>query len=122
MIKKANRFHGLGSLRYVYRTGRTVRGPLMVLKYAPNPRRDNFRAAVVVSRKVNKSAVVRNRIRRRIYEIIRTQNIAQAYDLVFIVFNDQVAAAPPKQLNKLIHQSLQKSGALTPANHAIVEK
>jgi ribonuclease P protein component len=68
MISRTNRFHGYNSLRNVYRHGNTARGPLFAVKSLQNPRRKSYRLAVVVSRKVNKSAVARNRIRRRLYE------------------------------------------------------
>ncbi len=72
MIAKAHRFHGYGSLNFVYKNGKTERGPLFAVKSILNPKRSEYRMAVVVSRKVNKSAVARNRIRRRLYEIVRS--------------------------------------------------
>lgn len=71
MISKKYRFHGYGSLNYLHRNGETARGSHMVVKYTPNKKRDNPRFAVVVSKKVFKSAIKRNRIRRRLYEVIR---------------------------------------------------
>jgi ribonuclease P protein component len=71
MISRTNRFHGYSSLRNVYRHGSTARGPLFAVKAIANPKRRSYRLAVVVSRKVNKSAVARNRMRRRLYELAR---------------------------------------------------
>lgn len=115
MLDRTHRFHGLGSLRFAYSRGQTVRGPLLSLKYARNTRRTDWRAAVVVSRKVHKSAVVRNRIRRRIFEIIRTelQDFAEPYDLVFITYSDQLAALTSSQLRSQIISHLQSSGILS---------
>ena len=114
MITRAHRFHGYNSLRYVYQHGATVRGPLSALKYAHNPRRTSYRAAVVVGRKVHKSAVVRNRLRRRIFEAIRADEsaIGQPFDLVFTVFNDQLNELSPTKLQDLVHSQLQKAGVL----------
>ncbi len=64
MISRKHRFHGYGSLKYVYKNGAAVRGPLFAIKFVENPKRDTYRLAVVISRKINKSAVARNRIRR----------------------------------------------------------
>ena len=110
MINSKNRFHGHAAVRRVYRQGKTVRTPYVALKYSLNERRKNPRAAVVVSRKVNKSAVVRNRIRRRVYEVIRRQidSDTQAYDLVFTVFDEKIATMPAPELDKTI-QSLLNS-------------
>jgi ribonuclease P protein component len=103
MIGRKNRFHGYGSLRNTYRNGKVVRGPLCTLKYLRNTRRDNYRVAAVVSKKVSKSAVVRNRIRRRIYESVRKNIVAgEAYDLIFNVYSDQLATCTTAELDKAI--------------------
>ncbi|HEY5667821.1 MAG TPA: ribonuclease P protein component [Candidatus Saccharimonadales bacterium] len=112
MIDRTHRFQGHGSLRFVYQKGQTARGPFCSLKYVLNRRRKQYRVAVVVSRKVHKSAVVRNRIRRRIYEIVRARatRITDPYDLVFIVYSDQLATMPAPQLERTILEKLEKAG------------
>jgi len=108
MLSRAHRFHGYGSLKFVYRNGQVVRGPFCSLKYTPNNRRTAYRVAVVVSKKVHKSAVVRNRIRRRIYEIVHESvKPDQSYDLVLTVFSDQLAELPAVQLRKTILAQLR---------------
>ena len=119
MIDKQHRFQGYGSLRFVYQRGQTVRGPLCSLKYVINRRRSTFRVAVVVSRKVSKLAVVRNRIRRRMYEVIREEakSITQPFDLVFMVYSDQLAELPIDQLRMAIREKLEKANVFAkPAN------
>ena len=130
MIEKIHRFQGRGSLRFVYQKGQTARGAFSSLKYIVNKRRTTFRVAIVVSRKVHKSAVVRNRIRRRMYEIIRQQpleNVA-AYDLVFTAYSDQLAELPQADLEQAIVSQLEKAGVFDsvatvppPQEHVIVE-
>ncbi len=111
MISKRFRFHGLNSLRFVFKRGRTVRGAHTSLKYEPNPRREDYRLSVVVSKKVHKSAVVRNRIRRRLYEQVRLRQslIREPYDLVLSVYSDQVADMPAQQLSAEIDELLKKA-------------
>lgn len=111
MIARKNRFHGHGSLRYVYRNGRTVRGPLCAIKFVENPKRTDYRLAVVVSKKVSKSAVVRNRIRRRIYETVRLQapEMKSPYDIVMTVFSDQIGVISPEDLTKLVFAQLKQA-------------
>lgn len=120
MIDKKHRFQGHSSLRFVYQRGETIRGSYCSLKYIVNRRRKYFRIAVVVSRKVHKSAVVRNRIRRRMYEIVRAYapRINQPYDLVLTAYNDQLATMPAGQLETAIKEKLDKAGVL--ADHDIV--
>lgn len=108
MIGRANRFHGYGGLRYVYRNGRVVRGPVLSMRISKNPRRSAYRLAVVVSKKVHKSAVVRNRIRRRIYELFRIHQdkINGPYDIVCTVFSESVATMENQPLEAMILEQL----------------
>jgi ribonuclease P protein component len=101
MISRAHRFHGYNSLNFVYRNGQIVRGPLFAIKYTLNPKRKSYRAAVVVSKKVNKSAVARNRMRRRLYGSLQEfeGQITEPYDIVFTVFHDALLEEPHKSLN-----------------------
>lgn len=111
MITRKNRFHGYNSLRYVYQHGKTVRGPLCAMKFTPNDRRKDYRLAVVVSKKVHKSAVVRNRIRRRLYEAFRLESpaITGPYDIVVTVFNEQLATISGDEVKKLVHAQLKQA-------------
>lgn len=114
MISRINRFHGHGSLKYTYQHGQTVRGPMMSLRYARNERRSNYRLAVVVSKKVSKLAVVRNRIRRRIYETVRElQNqIVEPHDLVITVFAEQLKDLPQDELQRMIRAQLKRANVI----------
>lgn len=118
MINRKHRFHGHGSLRFVYQKGKTIRGQYGAVKYIANPRRKDYRMAVVVSRKVHKSAVVRNRIRRRIYEIVRREEprIQGAYDMVFTVFSDQCAYISAEDLRQRVVGKLEEAGIVLPEN------
>jgi len=115
MISRTNRFHGHNSLRFVYQHGHVVRGPFYSIRYAVNERRKTYRTAIVVSRKVSKSAVTRNRIRRRLYEIVRqaSRGIEGPYDIVITVFNEQVASMPAPELEKGIKALMRRAGIIS---------
>ena len=100
MLHQVNRFHGHNSLKFVYRNGESVRASLMTIKYVLNPRRKNSRFAVVVSKKILKLAVGRNRIRRRIYEIVRLEKdkLRDSQDIIFIISSAEVANMPYLEL------------------------
>jgi ribonuclease P protein component len=127
MIHSTHRFHGRSSLRFVYQHGRQVRGEMVSLRAVRNNRQRSWRAAVVVSRKVSKSAVVRNRIRRRIFELLRSVAgyIDGPYDLVFTAYAEHVADLPADELQAVILGQLRRGGVLKPSasegTHAIVE-
>jgi ribonuclease P protein component len=94
----------------LYRNSKSVRVGSLALKYAPNGR-ESYRLAVVVSRKVSKSAVVRNRIRRRIYENVRilSSTFAQPYDLVLLAYDATLAELPPAELTNELNRIVKKA-------------
>ncbi|MDB5168799.1 MAG: hypothetical protein JWO41_155 [Candidatus Saccharibacteria bacterium] len=110
MLARLHRFHGPNTLTVLYRRGQTVRSQHLTLKYSVRGNAP-YRVAVVVSKKVSKSAVVRNRIRRRIFEQVREQAslIPAGADLLFSVFSDQLAAADPAAIQKSVAQVLEKA-------------
>jgi ribonuclease P protein component len=114
MISRQHRFHGFNSLRQVYRHGTTVRGALFAIKAMPNSRRQTYRTAVVVSRKVSKSAVVRNRIRRRLYAVMRElgPELNRPYDIVVTVFHDTVLDSSQAELAGQLKKQLKDAGVL----------
>lgn len=111
MISRFHRFHGHNALTYAYKNGKTIRGSFYAVKYAPN-QRDGYRLAVVVGRKVHKSAVQRNRIRRRLYEIVRRLEDRKItpVDIVITVFDEKAATMPATELEKLIRSQFIQTG------------
>jgi ribonuclease P protein component len=78
--------------------------------YMHNSKRKDYRMAVVVSKKTAKSAVVRNRIRRRLYEAVRVQREldGQPFDVVFVVQNPGLATMPAEELSMQVAKAVQK--------------
>ena len=107
MIQKKYRFHSRGGVRYTYQHGKTIRDSKLSLVFATNAR-NRQRYAVVVSKKVLKSAVGRNHIRRRVYEAIRLElpNIQQPVDCIFVIYAKEVAQMDFSELRKRIHDLL----------------
>lgn len=71
MLKKENRFKGNKAINAVIRKGGSAYEQNIKLKYILNPNQKDSKFAVVVSKKISKSAVVRNRIRRRLYASLK---------------------------------------------------
>lgn len=67
MLPKTNRLSA-SEVREILKSGRSVRSATLSAKYLPSTRP---RAAVVVSIKVAKSAVMRNKLRRAAYDALR---------------------------------------------------
>ena len=110
MISKKYRFHSRGGVRYTYQNGKTIRGAKISLVFADNSR-NKQRYAVVVSKKILKSAVGRNRIRRRSYEAIRAllPNIQKPVDCIFIVNSKDIFDIDFKELRTLIRDLLKEA-------------
>lgn len=105
------RFHGHSSLQFLYRFGRTYRNKWLLIRVARNPKRVHNRYAVVIAKKVIKSAPKRNRVRRRIYEILRknADGMLSGYDTVVTVNSPEVLAAPHEELEKLLLDTLYQA-------------
>lgn len=112
MLQQRYRFHGYGGLRYLYRHASAERSRLLTVKYVANRRRRMPRIAVVVSKKVHKSAVGRNRIRRRVYEILRQHMpyFTGVYDVALIITSSEVLATPHDELVLVVKNLLVRAG------------
>lgn len=85
---------------------------MIVMKFVKNPHRKHSRLAAVVSKKVYKGAVGRNRMRRRVYEILRREleGVEGIYDMVFIIVSAEVRTMPAGDLHVIIKRLLIESG------------
>lgn len=117
MLSQKYRFHGHGSLRYLYRNGQTVRNRAVLLKYSENKHRVNSRVAVVVGKKVAKSAVKRNRIRRRIFEVMRNHwpQVKPHHDISLTVFTAEFITMPPSEVEQNIVSLLNQANLYSKA-------
>ncbi len=99
-------------MRFVHANGSIVRSRFFVCKYSTNPRRRTPRVAVVVSKKIVKSAVKRNRMRRRLYEAIRLElpKVRKQSDIVFIVVSAEVLTASSNDLVSAVSQAFNQAG------------
>lgn len=115
MIPVTNRFHGHGSLRYLFKNAQAVRSKLFTIRYTPNPRRKASRLSVIVSKKVHKSAVGRNRMRRRLYEILRQELPAfqGVFDIALIVTSAEVMSVEHDELQLTVQDILARAGIST---------
>lgn len=110
MLNKKYRFHSRGGVRYVYQNGKTIRSPKMSLVFAEN-KKGFTRFAVIVSKKVEKSAVKRNFIRRRVYEALRKniELIPKKVDYLFVVYSKEIGEMPFSELEGVLGQLVEES-------------
>lgn len=107
MLAKKHRFHGHSSLNYTYRRGDTTRSPYCAIRYTKG-KLDEYRVAVVVSKKVAKAAPKRNRIRRRVYEVVRllAPDRLTNEDIVITIFDDRFIDLPYEELYSSLERQL----------------
>ena len=110
MLSKKYRFHSRGGVKYVYRHGKTVRSAKMSLVFVPNER-GFTRVAVVVSKKVERTAVGRNRMRRRVYEVLRSNfdSVPKKVDYVFVVYSKEAMRMPERELEEMLGKLVEES-------------
>lgn len=106
MLAKKNRLP-VGKLGLI---GRTLRAKYFTIKISYNGILDS-RVGIIVSKRVDKRAVVRNRVRRRIatimYELL--PGVQAGYDMLFIV-NKELIILSQEDLIQEIKLALSKQG------------
>ncbi len=112
MLSKLQRFHGHGSLRYVFSKGVSHRSNRFQVRITSNRFRKHSRISVIVSKKILKSAVGRNRIRRRVYEIVRHEQVGftAPHDIAIIVLSAEVRSDDALSIYRELRELFTKSG------------
>ncbi len=98
MLPRLNRLTKRKDFEEMHRQGQTTRGQLMILRLKKN----NFshcRAGIIVSKKVSKKATQRNKIKRRMRQIIRKEviSLCDGYDFI-IILKPNASSAGYKEL------------------------
>ncbi len=110
MLKKKERLNREQFNRF-FSTGKRFHSPLITLVYSPSP---TFNVSAVAPKKVFKKAVLRNKFRRRVYDVFARAHKESLLEGVFICIAKQDAQTDSsyevikKDLISLIH----KTGAL----------
>ena len=81
-MQRWRRISGQKRHSQIHREGSSAANRLLVIRYLANGM-DHSRFAFVVSKRVG-NAVVRNRIKRRLREVVRSRSLAGGWDAVFI--------------------------------------
>lgn len=85
MLARVNRLVKTKDIEQAFKKGRSFFGHDLGVKVKNNELEFN-RFAIIVSTKVSKKAVIRNKIKRRLREVLRTENkyFKVGYDLIII--------------------------------------
>jgi len=109
MITSIHRFKHRLAVQAAYRGAKTARAPMLSLKFSIKHNQP-WRAAIVVSKKVSKSAVKRNRIRRRIYEWLRVNEILipEGSQMIISVFDERIGTIPAGELSSSLESLIKQ--------------
>jgi ribonuclease P protein component len=112
VMQKKLRLRSRSDFSRIYKTGRSFANSQFVVYWMKRTETERFRAGVSVSRKLG-GAVVRNRIRRVVKELIRlnADKIANRTDFIVIVRRPALGMKT-KDLERSLLHALRKAGLL----------
>ena len=115
MLKRINRLKKRYQFNYVYKSGEHFSGEHMVL-YLVSSKTKNIKVGLAVTKKVGK-AVVRNRVRRQLREIIKKQvpSLKQNYNLI-VVARDNITSASFENLTNEFLKLIKKANLINEEN------
>lgn len=112
MLPKKNRLTKNKEFENVFKNGDTFFTKILGIKYIKNGL-EITRFGIIISHKISKKAVVRNKIKRRIREILRLnfEKIKKGYDVV-ILTRTGISDCEYDELEKNIEYALRKARLL----------
>ena len=111
MLKRINRLKKRYQFNYVYKSGEHYSGEHIVL-YVASSKTKNIKVGLAVTKKVG-HAVVRNKVRRRLREIIKKQvpNLKQNNNII-IVARDNINEASFEKLSNEFFKLIKKANLI----------
>ena len=112
MLAKQYRLRRRKDFARLHKRGQIAHSSSFSIKYAPN-QLDNSRAAVVISTKIDKRAVIRNRTRRRFYAALQDMwpQIKPGHDLVILTRHPSINLKGDK-LKTELQSTLNRAGLI----------
>jgi ribonuclease P protein component len=112
MLEKKYRITKNTDFKRIYQKGKFFSNDYFLIKYHPN-RFSETRFAFVINKKISKKAVVRNKIKRQIREIVRNnlKQFKSGLDIIIVIKKD-LSQVPFSQIEKNLLQVCQKAGLL----------
>lgn len=113
MLSKKNCLKKKKDFQKVIKEGKKIEKEFLVLKFSKNSLGDITRIGFVVSQKVSKKAFLRNKIKRRLREIVRDNlsNLKSGYDLIFFT-KKAIKEKDFLEIEKIVKQILKQAKLL----------
>ena len=110
-MQRQHRLGATARISEIHRQGRSVANGLLVMRVLPNGL-DRSRFCFIAGKRVGK-AVVRNRVKRRLREVVRNSAAAPGWDTVLIA-RKGAGDADFKQLERAVHNLIRRTRLSTP--------
>ena len=110
-MQRQHRLGAAGRISQVHRRGRSLANGLLVMRVLPNGL-DRSRFCFVTGKRVG-NAVVRNRVKRRLREVVRNSVTAPGWDTVLIA-RKGAGEADFRQLEKAVHNLIRRTKLSSP--------
>lgn len=109
MLPKKNRLPLRTELKRVKKEGRLIQGKLFSLQLSQSNKNQPARFGFIISSKVHKKAVKRNRIKRLLSETLMDLGVKPGFDLVFLT-KRKIADANRSEIETEIRKLFNKAG------------
>jgi len=108
MLKKDNRLKKKKDFENVFKKGKGYKESFLSVKVSPNNLKEN-RFGIVISQKVSKKAVVRNKIKRKIKAVIlkNLDILENGFDCIFIVRPQKTPIDDYQKIEKEVERLLK---------------
>ena len=114
-MQRQHRLGVAGRISEIHRRGRSVANGLLVMRVLPNGL-DRSRFCFVTGKRIG-NAVVRNRVKRRLREVVRNSAAAPGWDTVLIA-RKGAGDADFKQLERAVNNLMRRSRLNNPPTMA----
>ena len=109
MLPKENRLKKNNDFQRVFKQGKYLKGNFINLKFIEN-NLPQSRFVFIIGLKISKKTVIRNKIRRRCFEVIKStfNQIKEGFDLVFLPTPEAVEkdySETEKEINSLLKKA-----------------
>jgi len=113
MLDKKNCLKKKKDFQKVIKQGKKIEKDFLVLKFSENALKDVSRIGFIVSQKISKKAYLRNKIKRRLREIIKDNldNLKPGYDLIFFT-KKAIKEKDFLEIEKIVKQILKQAKLL----------
>ncbi|MBI3337423.1 MAG: ribonuclease P protein component [Candidatus Staskawiczbacteria bacterium] len=112
MLSQINRLRKKKDFEKLFKEGKSFKSTFLVLKAVKNNLKEN-RFGFIVSKKVSKKAILRNKIKRNLRDIVRQniKDIKSGVDVVLIVLPD-FGKKNFSEIKEILNNLLKKAGLI----------